>query len=473
MKLYNLLTIIVAAQNDQLDKDQRAAAIEHWDANGNCKAKDEGYNKNKCGNEDGNGDGWCCHGDEPNSCPPHMVESLKKNFEYKHAIRKNKPQEWWCVEPRPKVSSKQKAQIEKCLKSYDPNSYTTGHGKIGFFHRLLSKIVMERIDRPHYQCNTTKKLRQNFVDYLKLRKNCAKDLSDHKKKEKSKAAKQAQKEKNKVAKKERNDAKKAKNDAKKEKKEEKAAEEAAKDRRRRDEDEEEEDETEEDLFFDEGDENVVDKDAENELDALIESLMKLEDSDEMTIEDLQEFYDNDCIGDNIDADTCAEIAKILAGGSDTRSEEQKASMEVLIKTSKSRRGIVSWSKTFIPNDLAHCRKKRNKLNTKTRTVVGRMVEMRKKYNTNPDKLAAKRRHKKNKIASRSLRTQVAADRDNEKKAKSAAAKERKEQKSEDVAERLASKAEREEKLKAREEKQAAKAAAAETEEDSAEEQAEE
>ena len=167
---------------------------------------------------------------------------------------------------------------------------------------------------------------------------------------------------------------------------------------RRDEDEEEE----EDLFFDEGDENVVDKDAENELDALIESLMKLEDSDEMTIEDLQEFYDNDCVGDNIvstltagtdltvvikDADTCAEIAKILAGGSDTRSEEQKASMEVLIKTSKSRRGIVSWSKTFIPNDLAHCRKKRNKLNTKTRTVVGRMVEMRKKYNTNPDKLA--------------------------------------------------------------------------------------
>ena len=134
------------------------------------------------------------------------------------------------------VSSKQKAQIEKCLKSYDPNSYTTGHGKIGFFHRLLSKIVMERIDRPHYQCNTTKKLRQNFVDYLKLRKNCAKDLSDHKKKEKSKAAKQAQKAENKEEQKKRKDAKKAKNDAKKAKKEEQAAKEAAKeaatDRRR-------------------------------------------------------------------------------------------------------------------------------------------------------------------------------------------------------------------------------------------------
>jgi len=466
MKLSNLLTIIVAAQNDQLDKDQRAAAIEHWDVNGNCKAKDEGYKQNKCGNVEGNGDGWCCHGDLPNSCPPHMVASLKKNFEYKHAIRKNKPQEWWCVEPRPKMSAKEKAQIEKCLKSFDPSSYTTSHGKIGFFHRLLSKIVSERIDRPHYQCNTLKKLRENFVDYLKLRKRCAKDLTEHKKKQKAKAAKEEEKEERKEAQKARKEnqkEKKAEKKAKKEAKEADARDASGELRRRRD-----DEENEEDFFFDEENQSgIVDAAAENELNALIDSLMKLEDSDEMTIEDLQEFYDNDCAGDNIDVDTCSEIAKILAGGSDTRSDEQKASMEVLIKTSKSRRGIVSWSKTFIPGDLPHCRKKRNKLNTKTRTYVGRMVEMRKKYNTNPDKLAAARRQKKNKAAARVLRAQTADDRVTEKKEKKAAAEERKEQKAEDKADRLANKAEREEKLKAREEKQAAKAAAQEA--DSAEE----
>lgn len=464
MKLSSLLTIIVAAQNDQ--PDDRAAAITHWEVSGNCRAKDEGYKANKCGNVEGNGDGWCCHGDEDNSCPEHMVKSLKKNFEYKHANRKNKPQEWWCVVPRPKMSAKEKAQIEKCLKSFDPSNYTTSHGKIGFFHRLLSKIVSERIDRPHYQCNTLKKLRENFVDYLKLRKRCAKDLTEHKKKEKAKAAKEAEKDARKEAQKQRKEDKKEKNVEKKAKKE--AAKEAEDDdeasRRRR------EEENEEDFFFDEENQSgIVDAAAENELNALIESLMKLEDSDEMTIEDLQEFYDNDCNGDDIDVDTCGEIAKILAGGSDTRSDDQKAAMEVLIKTSKSRRGIVSWSKTFIPNDLPHCRKKRNKLNTKTRTVVGRMVEMRKKYNTNPDKLAAARRHKKNKAAAKILRSQSAADRNADKEAKAAKAVERKEQKAEDTAERLANKAEREEKLKAREEKQTAKAAAAEQEDESAEE----
>ena len=59
-------------------------------------------------------------------------------------------------------------------------------------------------------------------------------------------------------------------------------------------------ENEEDFFFDEENQSgIVDAAAENELNALIDSLMKLEDSDEMTIEDLQEFYDNDCAGDNI------------------------------------------------------------------------------------------------------------------------------------------------------------------------------
>ena len=168
-----------------------------------------------------------------------MVASLKKNFEYKHAIRKNKPQEWWCVEPRPsecllwsavwftnlipEMSAKEKAQIEKCLKSFDPSSYTTSHGKIGFFHRLLSKIVSERIDRPHYQCNTLKKLRENFVDYLKLRKRCAKDLTEHKKKQKAKAAKEEEKEERKEAQKARKQNQKDKKAEKKAKKEAKEA----------------------------------------------------------------------------------------------------------------------------------------------------------------------------------------------------------------------------------------------------------
>ena len=86
---------------------------------------------------------------------------------------------------------------------------------------------------------------------------------------------------------------------------------------------------------------------------------------------------------------CQEIATILAEDADKRSDEQKDSMEVLIKVSKARRGIVSWSKSFVPTDLTRCRKKRNKLNQKTRSTVSRMLDMRKRFNTNPDKLAVR------------------------------------------------------------------------------------
>ena len=86
---------------------------------------------------------------------------------------------------------------------------------------------------------------------------------------------------------------------------------------------------------------------------------------------------------------CQEVANILSVGADKRSEEQKDSMEILIKVSKSRRGIVSWSKSFIPADLTKCRKKRNKLNMKTRSYVSRILDMRKRFNTNPDKLAVR------------------------------------------------------------------------------------
>ena len=117
-------------------------------------------------------------------------------------------------------TAKERAQIEKCLKSFDPSKYNTDHGKIGFFHRLLSKIVAERIDRPHYQCNTINKLRENFVNYLKLRKSCAKDTSAWKKKENAKAKKEAERE-------EKEEERKLKKEAAKEKKQEKKAEKQA------------------------------------------------------------------------------------------------------------------------------------------------------------------------------------------------------------------------------------------------------
>ena len=61
-----------------------------------------------------------------------------------------------------------------------------------------------------------------------------------------------------------------------------------------------EDENEEDFYFDESNKNeVVDAEADAELNSLFDSLMRLEDSDQMTTEDLQAFFDSDCNGDDI------------------------------------------------------------------------------------------------------------------------------------------------------------------------------
>jgi len=401
MKLYSLLTITYVAAQRQ-DAIDRALEIEHWEAKGTCSAKQAGYANNKCNNDDG----WCCHAEDTSGdCLPNIVDSLKNNFEYKHAERKAKEQEWWCMVPRAQRTAKERAQIEKCLKSFDPSKYNTDHGKIGFFHRLLSKIVHERIDRPYYQCNTIQKLRENFVNYLKLRKSCAKDTSTWKKKQNAKAKKEAEKEEKEEERKVKKQAVKEKKQAKKAEKLAENAEDDEVDRKRR------EDENEEDFYFDESNKNeVVDAEADAELNSLFDSLMRLEDSDQMTTEDLQAFFDSDCNGDDIDVDMCQEIATILAEDADKRSEEQKDSMEVLIKVSKARRGIVSWSKSFVPTDLTRCRKKRNKLNQKTRSTVSRMLDMRKRFNTNPDKLAAVRRQKKAKIIAKSLRIETAKNR---------------------------------------------------------------
>lgn len=449
MKLYSLLTITYVAAQKQ-DAIDRATAIEHWETKGTCSAKQDGYANNKCDNDDG----WCCHGDDSVQCLDNIVESLKRNYEYKHAERKGKEQEWWCMVPREKRTAKERAQIEKCLKSFDPSKYNTDHGKIGFFHRLLSKIVSERIDRPHYQCNTINKLRENFVNYLKLRKSCAKDTSAWKKKENAKAKKEAEREEKEEERKLKKEAAKEKKQEKKAEKQAEKAEAAGEGRKRR------EDESEEDFYFDENNKSeVVDAEADAELNSLFDSLMKLEDNDQMTTEDLQAFFDSDCTGDDIDVDMCQEVANILTNGADTRSEEEKASMEVLIKVSKARRGIVSWSKSFIPAELTRCRKKRNKLNMKTRSTVSRMLDMRKRFNTNPDKLAAARRQKKAKITAKSLRIETAKNRAAEKKQKEQDKKERVAEKAAAVEERLANKAEREQALAERTAKQEAKAAA--------------
>ena len=61
-----------------------------------------------------------------------------------------------------------------------------------------------------------------------------------------------------------------------------------------------EDESEEDFYFDENNKSeVVDAEADAELNSLFDSLMKLEDNDQMTTEDLQAFFDSDCTGDDI------------------------------------------------------------------------------------------------------------------------------------------------------------------------------
>jgi len=428
MKLFSFLTIthMAMAQN----ASQIQAEVEKWSPSGKtCEGK-SGFAPGKCENERG----FCCNVADTDSCDDKQRSELAKRYDNYALYRPdqdNKFGGWQCMVPKKKKTAKQHAQIEKCLKSFDPTIYKSDHGKIGNFHKTLAKIMAGGVDRPGWQCEFLKKLRNGFYDYLKLRKECAGKASSKQKKANQKAKKQAARDKVKedLAKKQ------AENKEKRLQREEAKAQKEQEETRKRREDEQNEDEVanvDEFVFNDDGSNEVADSSALKELNQIVDQLQGMEDYGDYTLDDLQAIYDKECSGNKVDdQEMCDDISNLLSG--EDRSTENVNAVTDLRKAGLARNGIKVWAKTYIPN-IGSCRKRRQALNEKTVLVVEKLLDMRIKYKTNPQKLKNKRNQKKAKEQAKAQREKEAAQREKEKeqkeKERSAKLDEREKQKAE-------------------------------------------
>ena len=78
---------------------------------------------------------------------------------------------------------------------------------------------------------------------------------------------------------------------------------------------------------------------------------------------------------------CNDIAALLAG-----EDRNTNASDVLYlrKAALARKGIAVWSQTYIPK-IGSCNKRRQALVAQTRLVVEKLIDMRMKYKTNPQK----------------------------------------------------------------------------------------
>merc|ERR1712241_932928 len=138
----------------------------------------------------------------------------------------------------------------------------------------------------------------------------------------------------------------------------------------------------------------------------------MEDFGDYTVDDLQALYNKECKGNKVeDQDQCDNIAALLSG--EDRSDDNVKAVTDLRKAGLARNGIKVWAKTYIPN-IGSCRKRRQALNEKTTLVVEKLLNMRIKYKTNPQKLKNERAQKKAKEQAKAQREKEAPQREKEK-----------------------------------------------------------
>lgn len=233
---------------------------------------------------------------------------------------------------------------ETCLDKKKWKNFENKTGKLGYFVNTARRIIEHKIDRPNTQCKLISRMRKNYFQMTKLRRNCMK----------------------KYGKDETRRALKSSLALKKEQKAEKQAARELKNRDRR------EDADYEETFEDESQNEIFDSSALDEMDSIAESL-----SGKISVQSLQEY----CGQDDLDEDENTDCVEFQS----KKNKATKYKAEINYRIAFITKGMESWIRTYV-TPVGTCERRVNNWTNRLKKMRRRVQKIRREFPANNKQL---------------------------------------------------------------------------------------